>query len=132
MKTFKLNPEFVMTVEEIESYNALPDNLPTTFLKPKQKDLINQLYRKYITQTIDNIGWAIDLYKDEMKEKWPSGSRMKEHEAKRIVLNNVVQLNEEYRLSMDSETAASYFLNALNWRKCAQKVINAAYQPERN
>lgn len=128
MKTYKLNPQMIMTSEELTAYNSLPDNMPDVGLTAKQKELVSTLYYKYITRVIDNQSYNLALYKSEQKEKWLSGPKVKEHEAKRFILNQLVELNDERRLEMGPEDASYYFLACLNWRESCQKVIKAAYQ----
>ena len=124
--TIKLNSEFLMTTEEINQYNDLPDNLPENTLTNKQKDLVWELYRKYITKTIDNIGWSKDLFEIEKSEKWPSGPRVKAHEAKRIILNNLVYLNTS-RKTLSLRDAVRLFHSGLTCRECYSKLLYNAY-----
>ena len=125
MKTYKLKPEFTLTSEEVEQYNKLPDNLPDNKLKAKEKDFVNSLYYRYITRNIDNQSWSKDMYKVEKEEKWPSGPRVKDHEAKRIILSNLVYLNTRPELTM--EEAASLFHNCLTLRPMYSKLVYNVY-----
>lgn len=127
MKTIKIIPAFVWTKEEIEQYNALPDNMPDIELTAKQKRFVDELYYKYIDKLIDNQSWGAPLYKIEMREKWPSGSRMREVQAKRIVLN---ALHNQQGKGMTALQAAKYFLSSLDSRGCYRKVIKACYKLE--
>ena len=62
------------------------DNLPGTHLTKKEKDRVSRVYHDYIARHIDNRDWSPALVETEQKENWPSGQRMKKHEAQRIVL----------------------------------------------
>ena len=121
MKTISVNSALVMSEDEINAYNALPDNMPDTKLSVKQKELVSNLYRKYITK-IDNQDWSIEMYKAEQKENWPSGPRIKEHEAKRIILNNLIDLQR--RKNDDINELAGLFHSALTCRPMYAKLVN--------
>ena len=57
-----------MSAEELSKYALLPDNLPENKLKPKEIEFINDLYRRYIGQLIDNQKWDLPMYEVEQKE----------------------------------------------------------------
>ena len=128
MKTYKLKPEFTLTSEEVEQYNKLPDNLPNNKLKAKEKEFVNSLYYRYISKNIDNQDWSKDMYRVEKEEKWPSGTRVKDHEAKRMILSNLVYLNTRPELTM--EEAASLFHNCLTLRPMYAKLVYKVYSAE--
>ena len=128
MKTYKLKPEFTLTSEEVEQYNKLPDNLPNNKLKAKEKEFVNSLYYRYITKNIDNQGGYKDMYRVEKEEKWPSGPRVKDHEAKRMILSNLVYLNT--RPELTTEEAASLFHNCLTLRPMFAKLVYKVYSAE--
>ena len=121
---YLLKDEFRVTEEEANEYNSLPDNLPETKLTQKQKDLVSKLYYNYVGQTIDRMDWSTDLDDLELKEKWPSGPKLKRHEAQRIVLNNIVGL----RHKLTNKEAASLFYSALHCRKSWQIVLRNVYK----
>lgn len=120
-KTIKLLPAFVMTKEEIEQYNNLPDNMPDTKLTNKQLEFVSILYHKYISK-IDNMDWSPSLVSMEMREKWPSGPRMKLHQAQRIVLNNLV--NENERKTMTQGKAMMHFFTAMTCRPAYVRLVS--------
>jgi len=123
MKT-TFNKNLLMTKGEIEELNSLPDNMPETKLTAKQTQLINELYYKYVTP-LDDQNWGKALYEIEMSEKWPSGSRMKQIQAKRIVLNALAVVNENSKLKGLELTA---FLHAaLDCRESWQRIVKAAF-----
>jgi len=118
-----LKKELRVSKAEREAFESLPENLPETKLTQKQKDLVRSMYYKYIGRTIDNIDWSTDLDDLEMQEKWPSGARMKRHEAQRIVLGFVLNLNQR----MTNKEAAKCFYSAMNGRKAYIEVKRRAY-----
>lgn len=126
MTTYNLLPEFKMTQEEIEMYNSLPDNMPGNKLNKKQLDFVCEMYYKYITKNIDNQNWSEEMYKTEMREKWPSGPRVKSHEAKRFILGNLVYRQEKPVLTL--EEAADTFLSCLTARPMYAKLISKVYK----
>lgn len=126
MKKVKFRPEFKMTAEEIAVYEQLPDNLPDINLSKKQIDLVHSLYYKYIGRQIDGQSWSKDLYRVEMGEKWPSGPRMREHQAKRIIIDNLVELNKRGDLSLLE--AARKFHSALTCRPMYSKLLFHVYE----
>lgn len=126
MKKVKFRPEFKMTAEEIAAYEQLPDNLPDINLTKKQIEFVSGLYYKYIGKIIDRRDWSIDMYREEMKKKWPSGPRMREHQAKRIILNRLVELNKRGDLSLLE--ASREFHIALTCRPMYSKLLFHVYE----
>jgi hypothetical protein len=125
MKKITIKSDFVMNKEEIEQLKNLPDNLPETKLTTKQKEFVSALYRKYITK-IDHQSWAQAMYKAEQSEKWPSGPRVKEHEAKRMILSNLLMCNE-YHNKMTFAQSVCLFHSALTCRPMYAKLIYEIY-----
>lgn len=119
-----LKEEYKMSKLEIEEYNALPDNLPENKLTAKQIELVDRLYRKYIGGKI-TMGWGTELYQVEKSEKWPSGPRVKTHEAKRFVLGNLVEKQDSKR--MNYKKAAQMFWSAITCRPAYGKLIQEIY-----
>ena len=129
MKAIKVKKVFQMTSEEINQYRALPDNLPETRLNEKQKRFVNDLYYKYITKNIDNQDWSRAMYKTEQAERWPSGPRVKEHEAKRFILSNLCECCEN-RKSLTAAQAVCRFHSALTMRPMYAKLLYHVYNVE--
>ena len=122
-----LDPEYIMTSEEINNYHLLPDNLPENKLTAKQIEFVNSLYYKYITKNIDNrYGWGVSMYEREQKEKWPSGPRVKSHEAKRFILSHLIECNE-YRKKMTIQEALKKFYYALTCRPVYAEFLQRVY-----
>ncbi len=128
MKT--LNKNFRLTKSELSFLNDLDNNkpnLPETTLNQKERDQIRDLYHKYITKHIDNIYWNADLDESERREKWPSGQRVKIHEAQRMILSHLQSVNRWGNLT--DKQAADKFLRFLKgMRKSFLTVIYYAYQ----
>ena len=114
-----------MTAAEITEYSALPSNLPENNLKAKEKEFVSSLYYKYVGRPIDVQSYGPALYKREMKETWPSGPRMKAHEAQRIILSNLIELQTKKTLT--HARAASMFHSALTCRQCYTELVAKVY-----
>lgn len=130
MKSTKKQPvilkaEFILTAQEIETYNSLPDNMPESKLTKKQIDFINDLYYKYITKNIDRQSWGTPMYEVEKREKWPSGPRVKSHEAKRFILSNLVFLNSQKALTLEEATIKFY--SVIECRPMYSKLVKLVY-----
>ena len=128
----KLNKQFRMTAKEIQWLRDLDEekpNLPATKLTQKEIAEIDRLYSKYI-RWIDNRDWTEDLWKMEKHENWPSGSRMKNHQATRIVLGHLLTVND-HKGDMTDKVASRYFLNMLKGiRTSFQHVLYYAYMQD--
>lgn len=120
-----LKPEFIMTGEEIKQYNELPDNMPNNKLTAKQIELVNSLYYKYIVKNIGHQSWNAPMYEIEKREKWPSGPRVKSHEAKRFILGNLVYLNSTPKLTVAQ--ACVKFYSVIECRPMYSKLVKLAY-----
>lgn len=119
-----LKQEFRMNKADIEEYNNLPDNMPDIKLTAKQVDLVDRLYRKYIGGKI-TVSWGTELFEIELKEKWPSGPRVKRHEAKRFILNNLVSHQDSKVIS--SIKAMQMFWAGLTCRYSYAKLLQEIY-----
>ena len=115
-----LKEAFKMSVDEKDYLNSLPDNLPDVKIKEQDKDVISKLYRKYITQIIDNYDYSYALFELEKKENWPSGNRMKAHEAQRIILGFLSGFRDEIELQMVFESLTN--------RESYRKLLKNAYE----
>ena len=113
-----------MTKTELESFRELDikkPNLPETVLTNKEKEFVNSLYYKYVGRTIDNMDWNTDLDDLEKSEKWPSGNRMKMHEARRIVIGHIETVNRWGNLT--DKKAADLFLSIMKSYRESFKVV---------
>ncbi len=122
----KIRKEFLLTKEEIQAYELLPDNLPESKLTQKQKDFVSALYYKYLSGKVTK-GWGTELSDVEKGEKWPSGPRLKQHEAQRMILGNLIWMNKD-RATMTAEKAAQVFFNSLTCRESYTILIYKIYE----
>lgn len=118
------NKKLLMSKAEIDQLNALPFNNPDTKLTTKQAEFVSELYYKYITP-IDNQRWGKALYEIEMEEKWPSGPRMKQIQAKRIILNALEVVNNKCKLK--GIELAKFFYSAFDCRESWRHIVRAAF-----
>ena len=125
MKTVTMKSEFVMNQEDINFLNSLPDNLPETKLKKAEKERIGAIYHRYISQ-IDNYDWSPSLVAIEQREKWPSGPRVKTHEAQRMILGWLVLYNENDK-EMTPERANYVFYSSLSNRPTSIRLLSFIY-----
>lgn len=117
-----MKKEYRMSKEDRDFLGNLPNNLPETRLTKKERDKVGQLYRKYIS-SIDNWDWSPALVDVELSEKWPSGPRLKRHEAERIVLGFL----ESSPVKMTNKDAAKYFYYSMTNREASIKLISKIY-----
>lgn len=116
-----MNEQFKMSMEDINFLKNLPDNLPDNHLTKKQILGVDQLYFKYIVKHIDNINMSRPMYEVEKSEKWPSGSRVKSYEAKRMILDNLMYMN--YKGFHSDFDFARYFHASLSLRPMYSKLV---------
>ena len=119
-----IKKEFRLSKNEIKFLNSLPSNLPDTKLSKKEINEIDRIYRYYITNNVDNQSYYSALYEIELKERWSSGQRLKNHEAKRIPLNNLLNSS----LKMTNKEAARNFLVTLSCRESYLKLTREIYE----
>ena len=114
-----LKEAFKMSVDEKAYLSNLPNNSPNVKIKEQDKDVIGKLYRKYINQ-VDNYDYSYALFELEKKENWPSGHRMKAHEAQRIILGFLSGFRDEIELQM--------IFGSLTNRESYRKLLKNAYE----
>jgi len=127
MKNYRIKAALILSSEDKETLKNLPDNLPTIKLSKKQIDQVNALYYKYISKNQIHQGWSRELFEIELKEKWPSGPRVKRHEAKRFILNNLLWINDEKHKMTITEAAAMFF-NNLTSRESFTVLLYKGYE----
>jgi hypothetical protein len=126
IKDLQLLPQFIMSEEDINMLSNLPANMPDQPLTRKQKDQINSLYHKYISKNQVFKGWGTELYTIEQKEKWPSGPRVKLHEAQRMILGWLLNYNTHYS-QLTWKELATHFHVSLTGREANQILISKIY-----
>jgi len=112
----KLNNKFKMNNNEIEQYNLLPDNMPDNKLNKKQIEFVNNLYYKYITLNIDNEINGYELFIGDNREftkNWYCGKRTTKYQAKRFVLNQLVNINMNNK-TMSNKKALNYLYGSID------------------
>jgi len=120
---YTIKKDYRMSKKDVEFLNGLAPNLPETKLKKSEIDTVSSLYYKYIGRKLDNIDWSPALVDMEMSEKWPSGHRMKRHEAQRIVLGFLVNSP----IKMTNSEAAHNFFYSLNNRESSRRLTSIIY-----
>mgnify|MGYP003152273808 CR=1 FL=1 len=128
----KLNKKLQMSkadIAKLEQLRKEKPNLPDTKLTPKEKSLVSDLYYKYIIH-IDNKDWTLDLWKLEKKENWPSGPRVKEHEAMRFILDNLYTINT-HKPNMTNREASEFFLGLLKGVRESYQILTYYCYSER-
>lgn len=107
----KLNKNFRLSKSDAETICFIRDetgnNGPSWEPSVAQRKMIDSIYHKYIELNIDNRDWSIDLYKLERKDPWPSGKRVSEMQAKRMIIERLLEINR--RGDMTNKKAADYF-----------------------
>ena len=112
----KLNNKFKMTNKEIQQYILLPDNMPDNKLNKKEIEFVNDLYYKYITLNIDNKINGYELFIGDNREftkNWYCGKRTTKYQAKRFVLNQLVNINMNNK-TMSNKKALHYLYNSID------------------
>lgn len=127
MKKYVIKKKFIISDDDMAFLKGLPDNLPETRLTQKQKDRIREIYYQYIGRNQVYKGYSRELYLVEQEEKWPSGPRIKMHEAMRIVIGWLVS-EQTYHPDMGAEEAASHFFAHLTSREGSQILMRAMYE----
>ena len=114
-----------LTRAQTEFLESLPDNLPETKLSQKQKDEVDLTYIKTIGRVESrklNACWEL-----EQASKWPGSERMKRHEAKRIMLDWLVEAQRD-RAEMNDKKAAKHFYGSLSNRASWVQMLSLIYE----
>lgn len=125
MASLKMHSKFIMSQEDIDQLDTLPDNFPETHLTPKQKDLVDTIYYRYVSRGKVSNDLLKELYELVQKENWPGGERVKKHEAQRLVLQWLVEFNRHPEPSVGAALRLLYE----NIRTCEANriLITAVY-----
>ena len=84
----KMNKKYIMNKEEVKQYDLLP-SIPNNKLNKKQKELVWDLYYKYIARNIDNYNNSCELCElPTFKKNWAGGKRTTIQHRKMLVLNS--------------------------------------------
>ena len=120
---YTIKKQYRLIKTDLEFLNGLGSNLPDTKLTKKEIDGVSRIYHTYVGKTLDNIDWSPRLMDMELKERWPSGPRLKRHEAQRIVLGFLINAP----LKMSNKEAAKVFFYSLTSRDAARKMYAHLY-----
>lgn len=125
MVTVKMHSKFIMAQEDINALKALPENFPETRLTPKQKDLVDTIYYRYVSRGKVSNDLVKELFEMEQKDKWPHGERVKKHEAQRLVLQWLIDFNKHPKL--DIESAAVFFYTNIRTCEANRILVTSVY-----
>lgn len=123
----RLKSQLIMSAEDIQTLSELPANMSDNKLTAKQIRQVEDIYHKYIGEHLDNIDLSGPLWEQDRKHEpnWPSGPRMKRHEAKRIVLNWL--MSEQKHMTDSTEQLAKHFLMVCRCRPVYVQFIGKAW-----
>ena len=124
----KMNKKYIMKKSELKEYDLLPD-IPDNKLTKKQKDLIWELYYKYIARQIDNNNHFELCEIPEFKKNWYCGKRTTIQHRKRLVLNELVSLNK-YNKTIKNSEINDFLYSAIDSMKHYRTIVKFAYKSE--
>ena len=127
----KMNKKYIMKKSELKEYDLLPD-IPDNKLTKKQKELVWNLYYKYIARQIDNYNDSTELCElPTFKKNWYCGKRTTIQHRKMLVLNQLVELNK-YRKIIKSNKISEFLYNAIDSMEHYRTIVKFAYKSEDN
>ena len=125
----KMNKKYIMNKEEVKQYDLLP-SIPNNKLNKKQKELVWDLYYKYIARNIDNYNNSCELCElPTFKKNWAGGKRTILEHRKMLVLNQLVNLNKHYKTIKNSEIS-DFLYSAIGSMKHYRTIVKFAYKSE--
>ena len=125
----KMNKKYIMNKSELKEYDLLPD-IPDNKLTKKQKELVWNLYYKYISRQIDNYNHSTELCElPTFKRNWAGGQRTTIQHRKMLVLNSLVELNK-YRKTIKNSEINDFLYNALDSMEHYRTIVKFAYKKE--
>ena len=108
----KINKKYIMSKNELKEYNLLPE-IPKNKLTKKQKELVWELYYKYISKNIDNYNNSCELCElPEFKKNWYCG--------KRTII--------EHRKTIKNSDVSEFLYNSIDSMKHYRTIIKFAYK----
>tara|TARA_R110002096_G_scaffold345488_1_gene538940 strand:- start:205 stop:609 length:405 start_codon:yes stop_codon:yes gene_type:complete len=127
----KMNKKYIMKKSELKEYDLLPE-IPENKLTKKQKELVWNLYYKYITRKIDNYNYPNELCElPTFKKNWYSGKRTTLDHRKMLVLNQLVELNK-YRKTIKNSEINDFLYNSIDSMEHYRTIVKFAYKNENN
>ena len=123
----KMNKKYIMNKEEIKEYDLLP-SIPDNKLNKKQKELVWDLYYKYISKHIDNYNNSCELCElPAFKKNWYCGKRTTIQHRKILVLNQLVQLNKNWLIIKNADVS-EFLYNAIDSMQHYRTIVKFAYK----
>ena len=125
----KMNKKYIMKKSELKEYDLLPD-IPDNKLTKKQKELVWNLYYKYIARQIDNYNDSTELCElPTFKKNWCGGQRTTIQHRKMLVLNQLVELNK-YRKTIKNNEISDFLYSAIGSMEHYRTIVKFAYKNE--
>ena len=125
----KINKKYIMSKNELKEYNLLPE-IPDNKLTKKQKELVWELYYKYISKNIDNYNNSCELCElPTFKKNWAGGKRTTIQHRKMLVLNSLVELNR-YRKAIKNSEISDFLYHSIDSMKHYRTIVKFAYKNE--
>ncbi len=126
MEQVILKPAFILSAEDRSFLLSLPSNMPDISLTRSQINRVSDIYYRYISKNQVYKAWGTELYKMEQSEKWPSGPRVKLHEAQRFILGWLLKENDHP--ITDYKGATIRFFSALTGREANSILLTKIYE----
>ena len=127
----KMNKKYIMKKSELKEYDLLPD-IPDNKLTKKQKELVWNLYYKYIARQIDNYNNSTELCElPTFKQNWCGGQRTTIQHRKILVLNQLVNLNKHSKTIKNNEIS-DFLYSAIGSMEHYRTIVKFAYKNENN
>ncbi len=124
-----MNKKYIMKKSELKEYDLLPD-IPDNKLTKKQKELVWNLYYKYITRKIDNYNYPNELCElPVFKKNWAGGKRTTIEHRKMLVLNQLVRLNKDHKTIKNSRIN-DFLYSAIGSMEHYRIIVKFAYKNE--
>ena len=125
---YKLNKALKLSTKDklfLTELNENKPNMPETKLTKFEISCVEEIYYQYISKVIDDETYNEALYREFKKERWMCGKVTKRHEAKRIILDHLLQVNKMGNLTI--KEASNTFLCTLSYVPSYRAVVASAY-----
>ena len=110
---------------QLQDLNEDKPNSPNSKLTEDEIQLVDGLYYRYIVRGIEGKDYNPSLYMEYKKDRWACGKITKKHEAKRIILDHLIQVN--FMGNLTNSQGAEVFLNTLSCVNSYKTVVRYAY-----
>lgn len=122
---WKLKDQVRLGHENIAFLEGLPDNFPETKINSRLRMEIDTVYMNRIGRVERKKKYT--CFELEQMNKWPSGERIKKHEAQRILLGWLSE-SERHRPVMTDKEAAKHFYGSLDNRASWIQLLSLIYE----